>query len=85
MNIVQKLPFTQAYKKLYNLQKLVVDQEIHKIYANPDIGTPIKQDLEGIYIHKFKINSQLYLLAYSFNPITPKLSLLGVQKILKLR
>lgn len=85
MNIIQKLPFTQAYKKLYSQQKIVVDQEIRKIYANPDTGTPIKQDLEGIYIHRFKINSQLYLLAYSFNPITPKLSLLGVQKILKLR
>lgn len=80
MNIVQKLPFKQAYKKLFPHQKFIVDQEIRKICANPDIGIPKKQDLQGVYVHKFKINSQLYLLAYSFDPITLRLILLGVHE-----
>lgn len=80
MQIVQKRTFKQTYKKLFPAQKQFVDNEIRKILCEPQIGTLKKQDLQGIYVHKFQMLNQLYLLAYTFDPVTLKLILLGVHE-----
>lgn len=33
---------------------------------DPSIGTEKRGDLKGVYIHKFKVHSTQYLLAYRF-------------------
>ena len=80
MEIFQSPEFRKIYKKLYSNQKTVVNQEIKKILNNPKIGEEKKQDLRGIFVHKFKIYSQLYLLAYSFDETSLTLLSLGVHE-----
>ena len=41
-----------------------MDQEIRKIADNPKIGEEKKGDLREIFVHKFKIKTSQYLLAY---------------------
>ncbi|MBR2216218.1 MAG: type II toxin-antitoxin system RelE/ParE family toxin [Selenomonadaceae bacterium] len=80
MEIRQSLSFRKTYKKLSKPQQHIVNGEIRKIMANPEIGVEKKQDLRGIFVHKFKIHDQQYLLAYTFDPITLTLLMLGVHE-----
>ena len=80
MKIFQSLKFRQAYKKLFKNQKSAVNEEIKKFLQNPLIGEEKKQDLREIFVHKFKINSQLYLLAYSFDETSLTLLALEVHE-----
>ncbi len=80
MDIKQSLEFRKAYKKLHKNVRQAVNIEIRKIIADPTIGTEKKQDLHGIYVHKFKVNIQQYLLAYSYDPRTLTLLMLGVHE-----
>lgn len=76
MEIFQSLEFRKAYKKLHGNVKQIVNDEIRKVIANPLIGTEKKQDLRGV----FKIKTQQYLLAYTFDPKTMTLLMLGVHE-----
>jgi len=49
-------------KKLTAAEKAKLDAEIRKIITKPQIGVEKKGDLRGIYIHKFKVKTTLYLL-----------------------
>ncbi len=80
MEIFQSLEFRKAYKKLHGNVKQIVNDEIRKVIANPLIGTEKKQDLRGVYVHKFKIKTHQYLLAYTFDPKTMTLLMLGVHE-----
>ena len=80
MEFFQSLEFRKAYKKLHGNVKQIVNDEIRKVIANPLIGTEKKQDLRGVYVHKFKIKTQQYLLAYTFDPTTMTLLMLGVHE-----
>ena len=80
MEIFQSLEFRKAYKKLHGNVKQIVNDEIRKVIANPLIGTEKKQDLRGVYVHKFKIKTQQYLLAYTFDTKTMTLLMLGVHE-----
>ena len=80
MDIQQSLEFRKAYKKLHERTKAVVNDEIRKIIDNPEIGEEKKQDLRGVYVHKFKIDDRLYLLSYAFDPKTLTLLMLGVHE-----
>lgn len=80
MNLEQTPLFKRNYKKLHANQQKCVKEEIKKIVADPTIGEEKKQDLAGIFVHKFMMTNQLYLLAYSFDPVTLKLVMLGVHE-----
>ena len=49
---------------MHNHEKDVLDCEIRHIAQNSWIGEEKKGDLRGVFVHKFKIKSQQYLLAY---------------------
>lgn len=66
MKIYQSQSFAKKAKKLNTNQKLALDNEIKQIIQNPAIGTEKKGDLRGIFVHKFTLQNQLYLLAYRF-------------------
>ena len=53
-------------KNSQNQKKKKLDDHIRKIIDNPSIGTEKKGDLRGVYIHKFKIYTLQFLLAYRF-------------------
>jgi len=48
--------------------------------VTPSIGEAKKGDLVGVFVHKFKCNNQLTLLAYKYDPGTRLLLLLGSQE-----
>lgn len=43
--------------------KAVLDDEIRKIIGDPSIGQEKKGTLKGVFVHKFKIHTSLFLLA----------------------
>ena len=64
MKVLQSPLFARTVNKFHINQKFALDEEIHKIVENPGIGEEKKGDLKGIYVHKFKIGTALYLLSY---------------------
>lgn len=66
MKIFQSNSFAKKVKKLKKKQKTALDKTVKKIIESPTIGVVKKGDLKGIFVHKFKIQSSLYLLSYRF-------------------
>jgi mRNA-degrading endonuclease RelE of RelBE toxin-antitoxin system len=66
MKIIQSRSFVRKVKKFTKHEKKKLDEEIRKILDNPSIGSEKKGDLRGVFVHKFKIHTIQYLLAYRF-------------------
>lgn len=66
MQIIQSRSFERKVKKFSKREKKKLDEEIRKILNNPSIGSEKKGDLRGVFVHKFKIQKNQYLLAYRF-------------------
>lgn len=49
---------------MHKREKEILDHEIKSIVNNPFIRDEKKGDLKGIFVHKFKIKTAQYLLAY---------------------
>lgn len=64
MRIYQSNLFARKVKKLHHNQKLILDKAIQKILEDPKIGNAKKGDLKGIFVYKFKIQQQQFLLSY---------------------
>jgi mRNA interferase RelE/StbE len=64
MTIYQSGSFEQKIKKMVKQEKGILDQEVRRIAQNPSIGEEKKGDLAGVFVHKFKIKTTQYLLAY---------------------
>lgn len=72
--------FKKAFKKLHVNQKEDVKNAIKDIIKNPALGSAKKGDLSGVYVYKFKISNQEYLLAYEWIPEERILLALGVHE-----
>lgn len=77
VQVLQSATFKRAYKRLHPNQKADVDDAVAEIVRDPTIGEAKKGDLAGVFVHKFKCNDQLMLLAYEYDPGTRLLLLLG--------
>lgn len=75
MRIIQSCSFLKTLKRLYNNQKQYVDEAVHLIQKNPTIGQLKTADLAGLRVYKFRMLSQLSLLAYSYDDISDTLCL----------
>ena len=64
MNIFQSRSFEKKVKKMSKPEKAALDREVRNIAENPNIGEEKKGDLKGVFVHKFKLKTSLYLLAY---------------------
>lgn len=64
MFIVQSTSFEKRVRKFGKQEKRILDSQIRKILGDPAIGQEKKGDLKGVFVHKFKIHSTQYLLAY---------------------
>lgn len=64
MNIYQSRSFEKKVKKMSTSEKAVLDLEIRRIAENPSIGEEKKGDLRDLFVHKFKLKTTPYLLAY---------------------
>jgi len=77
MRIIQSRSFERKVKRFSEREKRVLDKHIKKIMENPTIGQEKKGDLRGIFIHKFKIQTIQYLLAYRIGGKDLELIMIG--------
>jgi mRNA interferase RelE/StbE len=64
LKIYQSRSFEKKVKKMSKSEKDVLDREVRKIAEDPAIGEEKKGDLRGVFVHKFKLKTTQYLLAY---------------------
>ncbi len=77
VQVQQSAVFKRAYKRLHPNQKADVDDAVADIVRDPTIGEAKTGDLAGVFVHKFRCNGQLTLLAYEYAPGARLLLLLG--------
>lgn len=77
VKILQSRSFQNKVKKLRKNEKIVLDAEINTIVGDPSIGVEKKGALRGIFVHKFKIMANLYLLSYRLKDENLELIMLG--------
>ena len=66
MKSLQSRSFKRKIKKFTKREKNKLDEQIRKIMDNPFIGSEKKGDLRKVYVHKFKLQTVQYLMAYRF-------------------
>ena len=64
MRIFVAPSFVRAAKKLHPNQKKALDKAVKSIADNPNLGVAKVGDLQGVYVFKFKVNANVWLLAY---------------------
>jgi len=68
MRIAQQTPsFGRAVKKMKAKQKEALWEAVKSIQDDPFVGEEKRGDLKGVWVHKFKIKTQLFLVAYVFD------------------
>ena len=80
MDIVQTPIFKRVYKKLHSRELKATNDAIKYILSCPEAGVEKKQDLAGIRVYKYKVDARQFLLAYTYDPVTLQLLLLGVHE-----
>ena len=65
--------FARAVKKLHSKDKAILDENVKVVANEYTIGEEKRGDLNGVFVHKFKLNNRETLLAYrpqpdKFNP-----------------
>ncbi|MBI2918015.1 MAG: type II toxin-antitoxin system RelE/ParE family toxin [Chloroflexi bacterium] len=64
MRVFQSRSLERKVKKMPKQDKEALDQEIRRIIANSSLGEEKTGDLRGVFVHKFRLNTTQYLLAY---------------------
>jgi mRNA interferase RelE/StbE len=77
MKIYQSRLFEKKVKKMSRGEKDALDREVRNIAENPNIGEEKKGDLRGIFVHKFKLKANLYLLSYRKTGVDLELVMIG--------
>ncbi len=78
IQVFQTNTFKKAYKKLHENQLKAVNEAIRDSMKDPKLGILKKGDLNTVRVYKFKISTQLMLLAYGFEEHTLILTLLAL-------
>ncbi|MCG7587850.1 type II toxin-antitoxin system RelE/ParE family toxin [Photobacterium sp. OFAV2-7] len=78
IDVFESRRFEKALGKLSESHLVIVEDEIEKIIADPEIGEQKKGDLSHLWVHKFKIESQQVLLGYSWVENKLELYLLNI-------
>ncbi|MBT6752314.1 MAG: type II toxin-antitoxin system RelE/ParE family toxin, partial [Candidatus Thioglobus sp.] len=69
MKIFQSKSFEKKVKKISKNDKEELDNAIYAVIKSPEIGTEKKGDLVKIFVYKYKVKNQQYLLAYRFTGV----------------
>lgn len=77
MKIYQSRLFEKKVKKMSKGEKDALDREVRNIAENPNIGEEKKGDLRGVFVHKFKLKANLYLLSYRKTGVDLELVMIG--------
>lgn len=77
INVQVTALFKRQAKKLFKHTKKELDEQIKAIVKNPTIGDRKHGDLADVFVHKFKIKTNLFLLTNTFDPETRTLIMIG--------
>ena len=77
MKIIQSPLFYRTVKKFKKNEKKNLDNQIKRIVENPNIGVQKSGALKEIFVHKFKVKTLQYLLAYRKNREQIELIMIG--------
>ena len=77
MRIIQSRSFEKKTKRFAKQEKNILDDQVRKIAADPKSGQEKKGDFRGVFVHKFKIKTVQYLLAYRVVGETLELIMIG--------
>ncbi len=76
--VIEQMPaFRKIYKKLHANEKSKVDEAIIRIVADPTVGEEKKGELAGVFVYKFSVHQQEFLLAYEWTTENRLLLALG--------
>jgi mRNA-degrading endonuclease RelE of RelBE toxin-antitoxin system len=64
MRIIQSRSFEKKVKKMSKSEKNTLDREVKRIAEDSSLGEEKKGDLKDVFVHKFKLKTTQYLLAY---------------------
>jgi mRNA interferase RelE/StbE len=64
MRIFQSRSFEKKVKKMSKSEKDALDRKIKRIAEDQSLGEEKKGDLKDVFVHKFKLKTTQYLLAY---------------------
>jgi len=56
--------FDRIRKRLPSALRTEVDRQVRVICEDPTLGEPKRSDLSGVFVHRFRLVGQPYLLAY---------------------
>ena len=76
LKIKQTWSFQRIVKRLNRQQKVDLDKAVRDIAKAPESGNLKSGDLDFVRVHKFKMNKQLALLAYTYEEKLLTLTLL---------
>jgi hypothetical protein len=68
LTVLSTASFDRFVKKLHAKDKQVLDAAVNEVATHPFTGEEKRGDLLGVFVHKFKLNKQETLLAYSLQP-----------------
>jgi mRNA-degrading endonuclease RelE of RelBE toxin-antitoxin system len=77
MKIYQSRIFEKKVKKMSKAEKDALDREVKNIAENPNVGEEKKGDLKGVFVHKFKLKTNLFLLSYRKIGVDLELIMIG--------
>lgn len=77
MQVDMTLDFRKSMKKLHKNQKADLDNAIHTIIDDVESGSLKVGDLKGVRTYRFKMASQLTLIAYEYEEDVLTLTLLA--------
>lgn len=78
MKIKMTNAFERAAKRFHRTQIDYIEDAIVDIAKDPEIGEIKKGDLAGVQVYKFRINTQLILLAYIYDESNSELTLISL-------
>ncbi len=80
IEIKQTALFIRQKKKFHQNEREAIDVAVRDVIHNPRIGEEKRADLNGMWVHKFKIHRQEYLLAYWWDERTRTFISVGVHE-----
>ncbi len=75
--VFQSPLFERQKKRLTKREIEALDTGIKVIMENPDAGEFKRSDIAGVYVYKFKVGPNLFLLAYEYDDLEIDLLTIG--------
>jgi len=66
MQVRQSASFRRKVRRFHEQDKRTLDRQIRRILKDPTLGQEKRGDLQGVFVHKFRIHAAQYLLCYRF-------------------